>query len=52
MPRRLHPAFQSKAVVKLECAYCERLLCMRGMKALLLADTNVELYSTDLPPDG
>ncbi|XP_031556609.1 protein FAM72A-like [Actinia tenebrosa] len=52
MPRRLHPAFHTKTVVKLECTYCERLLCNRGMKALLLADKNVELYSTDMPPEG
>lgn len=51
MSRRIHPAFQSKTVVKLECKYCERSICARGMRALLLADTKVELYSTDLPPE-
>ena len=50
MARRLHPAFQAKTVVRLECKYCERCICARGMRALLLADTSVELYSTDLPP--
>ncbi|EDO38247.1 predicted protein, partial [Nematostella vectensis] len=52
MPRRLHPLFQTKSVVRLECKFCERSICMRGMKAQLLADTNVELYSTDLPPEN
>lgn len=52
MSRRIHPAFQTKTVVKLECKYCERNICVRGMRALLLADTNVELYSTDLPPEN
>jgi len=51
MSRRIHPAFQTKTVVKLECKYCERRICARGMRALLLADTKVELYSTDLPPE-
>lgn len=51
MSRRVHPAFQTKSVVKLECKYCERRICARGMRALLLADTKVELYSTDLPPE-
>lgn len=51
MSRRIHPAFQTKTVVKLECRYCERNICARGMRALLLADTKVELYSTDLPPE-
>lgn len=51
MSRRIHPAFQTKTVIKLECKYCERRICARGMRALLLADTKVELYSTDLPPE-
>lgn len=51
MSRRIHPAFQAKTVVKLECKYCERCVCARGMRALLLADTKVELFSTDLPPE-
>ncbi|XP_068714572.1 protein FAM72B-like [Montipora capricornis] len=52
MSRGVHPAFQTKCVVKLECKYCERNICARGMRALLLADTKVELYSTDLPPEN
>lgn len=51
MSRGVHPAFHTKSVVKLECKYCEKDICARGMRALLLADTNVELYSTDFPPE-
>lgn len=52
MSRGIHPAFQTKTVVKLECKYCERRICARGMRALLIADAKVELYSTDLPPEN
>ncbi|KAK2547988.1 Protein FAM72A [Acropora cervicornis] len=52
MSRGVHPAFHTKSVVKLECKYCEKNICARGMRALLLADTNVELYSTDFPPEN
>ncbi|CAG8486851.1 2462_t:CDS:2 [Dentiscutata heterogama] len=41
---------RSKAVCKLNCTYCNSRVCVRGMKAMLLADTRVELYSTDVPP--
>ncbi|KAF0455692.1 pre-mRNA-splicing factor ATP-dependent RNA helicase [Gigaspora margarita] len=41
---------RSKAVCKLNCTYCDSRVCVRGMKAMLLADTRVELYSTDVPP--
>lgn len=46
----LHPSFQSKPVYDLRCLHCDALLCARGMKAILLADRSVELYSTDMPP--
>lgn len=46
----VHPSFKSKPVYELRCRVCDSLLCVRGMKAILLADRNVELYSTDLPP--
>lgn len=46
----MHPTFRKKYVVQLECRSCGKVLCKRGMKAILLADTAVELYSTDLPP--
>ena len=48
----LHPSFQSKSVYELRCNICEALVCARGMRAILLADRNVQLYSTDLPPPG
>ena len=51
MPRKMmHPSFKKKPVVQLECLGCGRVLCDRGMKAILLADVNIELYSTDSPP--
>ncbi|KAG0260223.1 Protein fam72a [Mortierella polycephala] len=34
----------------MDCRYCSAVVCLRGMKAMLLADTTVELYSTDYPP--
>ena len=37
---------------ELRCRLCDQMLCVRGMKAILLADRSVELYSTDLPPPG
>ena len=46
----LHPSFQSKSVYVLQCTLCESTVCVRGMKAMLLADRSMELYSTDLPP--
>ncbi|GJJ70073.1 hypothetical protein EMPS_02422 [Entomortierella parvispora] len=48
----LHPQFQAKAVCRLTCKSCLTDVCMRGMRAILLADTRVELYSTDRPPAG
>jgi len=51
MPRKsLHPTFQKKRVLELLCRFCSNIVCDRGMKAILLADTAVELYSTDVPP--
>ncbi|KAJ3368244.1 Protein fam72b [Allomyces arbusculus] len=40
----------TKVVCKLECRYCRTPVCNRGMKAILLADAGVELFSTDFPP--
>lgn len=48
----LHSSFKSKSVCQLNCRYCQGILCRRGMKAILLADTRVELYSTDAAPIG
>ena len=51
MPRKsLHPTFQKKRVLELLCRFCGNIVCNRGMKAILLADTAVELFSTDIPP--
>lgn len=46
----LHPTFKNKQVLRLDCRYCGNCVCTRGMRAILLADVGVELYSTDLPP--
>ncbi|KAG7238310.1 hypothetical protein INR49_031021, partial [Caranx melampygus] len=43
--------FQNKCVTQVNCIFCDSLLCTRGMKAVLLADTEVELFSTDIPPN-
>ncbi|KAJ8258282.1 hypothetical protein COCON_G00172940 [Conger conger] len=43
--------FKNKCVSEVSCIYCDSLLCTRGMKAVLLADTEIELYSTDIPPN-
>ncbi|XP_051532518.1 protein FAM72A-like isoform X1 [Myxocyprinus asiaticus] len=43
--------FKNKCVTQVNCIYCDSLLCMRGMKAVLLADTEIELFSTDIPPN-
>lgn len=43
-------ALRNKIVYKLNCAYCKISVCERAMRAILLADTKVELYSTDIPP--
>ncbi|KAJ3350890.1 Protein fam72a [Allomyces javanicus] len=48
----LHPQFRSKPVCDLSCRHCTRAVGQRGMKAILLADTKVELYSTDAPLVG
>ncbi|KAJ3379464.1 Protein fam72a, partial [Lobulomyces angularis] len=48
----IHPQFRSKVVVKIYCDHCSSEICKRGMKAILLGNTKVELYSTDTPPTG
>lgn len=48
----LHPQFQSKAVCQISCLHCDRVMCKRGMKAILLGNTKSELFSTDAPPSG
>lgn len=46
-----HPGLVTpvKPVYKLNCRHCTTTVCARGMKAILLADTTIELYSTDTP---
>ncbi|KAJ8327423.1 hypothetical protein QVD99_008037 [Batrachochytrium dendrobatidis] len=48
----MRPHFRSKVVCILNCLHCSSQVCKRGMKAILLADTNIELFSTDAPPFG
>ncbi|KAI9296557.1 hypothetical protein K502DRAFT_323718 [Neoconidiobolus thromboides FSU 785] len=56
MPFRFNPNpsvqqhYRSKSVCILKCSSCQTYICNRGMKAMLLADTKKELYSTDAPP--
>ncbi|KAF9101434.1 Protein fam72a [Mortierella sp. AM989] len=45
-----HSGTQAKIVCRMDCKYCSAVVCLRGMKAMLLADTSVELYSTDCSP--
>uniref|UniRef100_UPI00358E5DE8 protein FAM72A-like n=1 Tax=Myxine glutinosa TaxID=7769 RepID=UPI00358E5DE8 len=49
MPRS---KFINKLVLELRCKYCDACLSRRGMKAVLLADVAMELFSTDKPPAG
>ncbi|TPX59026.1 hypothetical protein SpCBS45565_g07854 [Spizellomyces sp. 'palustris'] len=48
----IRPQFRSKVVCELTCRHCTAVVCRRGMKAILLADMNIELFSTDVPPNG
>ncbi|KAI9016557.1 protein FAM72 [Phycomyces nitens] len=41
-----------KPVYQLSCRYCLNHVCARSMKAILLADTRIELFSTDTPGQG
>uniref|UniRef100_A0A8C5AHD5 Family with sequence similarity 72 member A n=1 Tax=Gadus morhua TaxID=8049 RepID=A0A8C5AHD5_GADMO len=43
--------FKNKCVTQVNCVFCGSLLCTRGMKAVLLADAEIELFSTDIPPN-
>lgn len=47
---RSNNALRNKIVYKLNCAYCKNPVCDRAMRAILLADTKIELFSTDIPP--
>ncbi|KAJ2664738.1 hypothetical protein IWW48_000686 [Coemansia sp. RSA 1200] len=41
---------RTKSACQLYCRYCHNNVCTRGMRALLLADNRIELFSTDMPP--
>lgn len=43
-------SFQDRCVSILSCKFCKQVLSSRGMKAVLLADTEIDLFSTDIPP--
>ncbi|XP_039225392.1 protein FAM72A [Crotalus tigris] len=43
-------SFADRCVSLLFCKFCQQVLSSRGMKAVLLADTETDLYSTDMPP--
>lgn len=47
---RIPSPLRNKLVYQLRCAYCMQTVCTRAMRAILLADTKIELYSTDIPP--
>jgi hypothetical protein len=44
------PYAHQKHVHLLHCVYCSHFVCHRGMKATLLSNTSVQLFSTDAPP--
>ncbi|KAF6075125.1 hypothetical protein HJG60_009521 [Phyllostomus discolor] len=43
-------SFKDRYVSILYCKFCKQALSSRGMKAVLLADTEIDLFSTDIPP--
>ncbi|XP_029429700.1 protein FAM72A-like [Rhinatrema bivittatum] len=45
-------SFKNRCVSVLCCTFCQHVLSSRGMKAVLLADSETELYSTDIPPSS
>jgi hypothetical protein len=53
-PRAFSPnsPLRNKIVYVLNCVSCSTILCTRAMRAILLADTKLELYSTDIPPES
>jgi hypothetical protein len=48
----MHSSFRNKNVLELQCKFCQCILTDRAMSAILLADTSVQLFSTDLTPSG
>lgn len=43
-------SFKDRRVSILCCKFCKQVLSYRGMKAVLLGDTEIDLFSTDIPP--
>ncbi|TPX45747.1 hypothetical protein SeLEV6574_g03690 [Synchytrium endobioticum] len=48
----IHPQFGAKPVCAISCRSCTTPLCYRGMRALLLGNKRIELFSTDSQPVG
>ena len=46
----IHHKIRSKEVFRIDCKYCDSRICSRAMEAILLTDSNIHLYSTDIPP--
>ncbi|KAG8451378.1 hypothetical protein GDO86_003545 [Hymenochirus boettgeri] len=42
--------FKDRCVSVLHCRFCEQVLSNRGMKAQLLVGTDLDMFSTDIPP--
>lgn len=49
-PNRFVDPLQKKHVYELVCLHCQTNICSRAMRAILLADVKIELFSTDTPP--
>lgn len=45
----ISPQYSSEPVHSLECTQCGSTVCRRGMSAVLLANSDVQLFSTDCP---
>jgi hypothetical protein len=45
----ISPQYSSEPVYSLECTHCGSTVCRRGMSAVLLANSDVQLFSTDCP---
>ncbi|CAC5406945.1 Protein FAM72B,Protein FAM72A [Mytilus coruscus] len=43
------PQYSNEPVFTLQCNQCESTVCRRGMSAVLLANAEVQLFSTDCP---
>jgi hypothetical protein len=50
-PTRFVDPLQKKHVYELACLHCKTKVCSRAMRAILLADVKIELFSTDTPPN-